>query len=448
MKKLLRFDSLRGRLIFLTLIILALIQICHGIMLEMLRMQHRRERAVWLAQQSAEWYERINKKTLQKQHDEIARLSRMYSHSEWTFHFSLNENPPTYEGFTDQTSPAKAARTVLGEALKEITSPSPAFSVGYANNAGRPALRIAIQLDNGLWISITPLRTVYDRLERLQRILLFSEFFFFLGIMFFVLYRATRQLESLRKAAEVFAKHSETEEKLPEEGFLEIRETARSLNLMRERVLSGMEERNRMLSALRHDIRTPLTRLRLWAEEVQPEELRERIFDNAGQIQDMVNQSIQLAESLNTNEKWVSLDLGAFLESLVDDYAEEGKNVSMAAAEPYGVIIRTRPVCLRRCIANLVENSLAYAGDAELNLKKDSVHTIITVADHGPGIPDDMLNEVCKPWVRLEHSRNRKTGGTGLGLTIAANMAVISGAELKLSNMAYGGLQASIIFPS
>ena len=448
MKKLLHFDSLRGRLIFLTLIILALIQICHGITLEMLRMQHRRERAIWLAQQSVEWYERINGKTIQKQHDEIAMLSRMYSHSEWTFHFSLNENPPAYDGFTDQTSPAKTARTVLGEALEEISSPPPAFSVSYANNAGRPALRIAIQLDNGLWISITPLRNVYDRLERLQRILLFSEFFFFLGIMFFVLYRATSQLASLRKAAEIFAKHSETEEKLPEEGFLEIRETARSLNFMRERVLSGIEERNRMLSALRHDIRTPLTRLRLWAEEVQPEELRERIFDNAGQIQDMVNQSIQLAESLNTNEKWVSLDLGAFLESLVDDYAEEGKNVSMAASEPYGVVIRTRPVCLRRCIANLVENALAYAGDAELNLKKGSVHTIITVADHGPGIPDNMLSEVCKPWVRLEHSRNRKTGGTGLGLTIASNMAVLSGAELKLSHSEHGGLQASILFPS
>ena len=203
-----------------------------------------------------------------------------------------------------------------------------------------------------------------------------------------------------------------------------------------------------MLSALRHDLRTPLTRLQLWAEEAEPEDVRGRLLENSRQIQDLVTQSIELAGSLTTTEEQVVLDVTAFAESMADDYAEEGRKVSFIGDAEQSLILRTRPTCLRRCLSNLIENALKYAGAAEVALFQSEGAICIEVRDCGPGIPPDKLDKVLEPWFRVEHSRNRETGGSGLGLAIAKNMARLSGARLALHNREGGGLCARICFQS
>jgi signal transduction histidine kinase len=242
---------------------------------------------------------------------------------------------------------------------------------------------------------------------------------------------------------EHFGNSPENMDKLSEEGCREIRETARSLNRMRERVQGSIEERDRMLSALRHDLRTPLTRLKLWAEESEPEAVRDKLLENANQIQDMVTQSIELASSLNTTEKEVQLDLAAFVESIVDDYRDEGRRVALAEDMPSGLTFRTRPICLRRCLSNLIENALKYAGDAEIALYRTGSESVIEVRDTGPGIPPDEL-----PHVKYKFYKGSSNArGSGIGLAVCDEIITRHNGDLTMGNAEGGGCVATISLP-
>ncbi|MBR3881423.1 MAG: HAMP domain-containing histidine kinase, partial [Mailhella sp.] len=351
------------------------------------------------------------------------------------------------ENFTPGTTgPILHAQEFFSASFPPGHGPLPPMMAGFSRNQEHPGLLIAVQLNDGNWLVITRMRATTLRQEKIQHGVFFAQFLVFFLLMFCLLFRETRQLEKLRRDVEHFGNSPENMDKLSEEGCREIRETARSLNRMRERVQGSIEERDRMLSALRHDLRTPLTRLKLWAEESEPEAVRDKLLENANQIRDMVTQSIELASSLNTTEKEVQLDLAAFVESIVDDYRDEGRRVALAEDMPSGLTFRTRPICLRRCLSNLIENALKYAGDAEIALYRTGSESVIEVRDTGPGIPPDKLEKVLEPWFRVENSRNRETGGSGLGLAIAKNMASLSGASLSLYNRKGGGLCARLHF--
>ena len=448
MKRLLWPDSLRGRLIILALFCLVLFQAVNTATLFFVQHQQRVHRLTLLASQTAEWYSILNGKDKAEQEEILNTLGSLYNHKEWRLDFAITGNFPSPE-FTPGTEGAIVnAPSIFAKVIAARGGPIPPFHAGFVQHEGRLGLQLAVQLDDGRWLCITRHRAATLRQEKLQHGVFIAEFFLFFLIMFYLLYRETRQLEKLRIGAEKFGESPESAEKLPEEGFREIRETAQSLNRMRGRVLNSIEERDRMLSALRHDLRTPLTRLQLWAEESEPPTVRDKLLANARQIQDMVSQSIELASSLSTTEKQVQMDIAAFVESVADDYAEEGRNVTLASTEQVNFTVRTRPTCLRRCLSNLIENSLKYAGSAEVSLYCDQQGLCIEVSDNGPGIPENMLEKVLEPWFRVENSRNRETGGSGLGLAIAKNMATLSGAQLLLQNRASGGLRACIRFPS
>ena len=446
MKRLLWPDSLRGRLIIIALFCLVLFQAVNTATLFLVQHQQRMHRLTLFASQTAEWYTMLNGKDPYLQKELLDTKSRLYIHKEWRLEFDI---VPAFPGpaFRPGTEgPILQAQKLFEEAIAPSRSPSPPFHAGFVRSGDKQGMQFAVQLDDGRWLCITRHRAASLRQEKLQHGVFLAEFIVFFCIMFCLLYRETRQLEKLRAGAEQFGESPESAEKLPEEGCREIRETAQSLNRMRGRVLNSIEERDRMLSALRHDLRTPLTRLQLWAEEAEPETVRDRLLENGRQIQDLVSQSIELASSLSTTEKQAHMDIAAFVESVADDYAEEGRNVTLAEGEPVSFTVRTRPICLRRCLCNLIENALKYAGSAEVALRLDGGVPSIEVLDHGPGIPEDKLEKVLEPWFRVESSRNRETGGSGLGLAIAKNMAMLSGAQLRLSNRQEGGLCASIRF--
>lgn len=146
----------------------------------------------------------------------------------------------------------------------------------------------------------------------------------------------------------------------------------------------------------------------------------------------------------------MAVDIGAFIQSLADDYADVGKPVFLhgGALNNYGqILVNARPVCLERCLDNLVDNACAYGKQAEINLVKTNDVIRIEIADAGPGIPEDMLEKVFTPFFRLEASRSRKSGGSGLGLAIAKNMALLNKGEIKLQNLPQGGLLTALILP-
>lgn len=311
-----------------------------------------------------------------------------------------------------------------------------------------PMLETAISLYDGTWLKVTQPMDVDDRyVVWLQRFFVLLESVVIIVLALFLLSRVIRPLSRLSRAAESFGKQPEMSEPLPEKGSREIREAAQSFNHMRERICNNLTERGRMLAAMAHDLRTPLTRAQLRLDEVEPNELREKFGENLADIQSILNQGLELAGSLTTSEDFAPLNLEAFIQSIVDDSASEGNKTTLAPLPPdmrTPIIVTARPLCLTRCINNLVSNALKYGGNAEIVISENDRNVIIDILDNGPGIPEEKMEQVFEPYYRLETSRNRASGGTGLGLSIARNMVLLNGGELTINNRPQGGLQARV----
>jgi len=193
-----------------------------------------------------------------------------------------------------------------------------------------------------------------------------------------------------------------------------------------------------MLAAIAHDLQTPLTRLRLRLEKVPDSELREKLITDLSATQSMVKEGLELARSMDAAEPFELLDLDSLLDSVCSDAVEAGQDVTHSGQS--GVSIMARPSDLRRCLTNLVNNAIQYGKFAHVLAKREGPNVVISVIDGGPGIPEDQLERVFDPFYRLDPSRSRESGGTGLGLTIARNIAEKHGGILKLRNHHKDGL--------
>ncbi|MGI4877074.1 MAG: ATP-binding protein [Janthinobacterium lividum] len=250
----------------------------------------------------------------------------------------------------------------------------------------------------------------------------------------------TRPLARLVDAAETFAT-SLHPSPLPETGPTELRAAIATFNLMQRRVSDGFAERIQMLSAVNHDLRTPLTRLKLRLDQVSDEDLRNRLRADVALIGAMVSGGLELARSDSVPEPWERVDLDALLQTVADNAAETGATVDFR--EGCGVTIRTRPDTLTRCITNLVDNAVRYAGSAVLTCRAVDGMVEISVADTGPGIAEAQFEEAFRPFTRLGDP-SRQVDGSGLGLTIARQQARSIGGEVWLCNRAERGLVARV----
>ena len=254
---------------------------------------------------------------------------------------------------------------------------------------------------------------------------------------------ATRPLSRLAQAAEALGEDLDRPP-LAEEGPVEVRRAAVAFNWMQTRLRGLFAERTRILAAVSHDLQTPITRLRLRAELMDDEMLREKMLADLSAMQALVEEGLAYAESAAAPQEEATLtDLDALAASLVADYTDAGQPVSLAGLSLGQA--RTRPRTLRRLLGNLIDNALKFGGSAELMLDRTDKLPVIVVRDHGPGIPEAELDKIFEPFYRLESSRNRESGGTGLGLAIARQLAAALGAELSLRNRAEGGLEARVI---
>ncbi len=232
---------------------------------------------------------------------------------------------------------------------------------------------------------------------------------------------------------------------LPETGPQGVQRAARAFNGMQQRLARMISERTRTLAAISHDLKTPITRMRLRTELLEDAALRDKFEHDLGEMEQMVTQALEFMRDASDREPVQRIDAMALLESLQADFHDAHKPVEIEGrvAAP----LPARPLALRRCLSNLVENALRYGGSARIRVDEDAGAINLRVLDGGPGIPAEDLEKVFEPFYRGDSSRGRDTGGYGLGLAIARNIARAHGGDLTLANRAEGGLEAVLRLP-
>lgn len=252
---------------------------------------------------------------------------------------------------------------------------------------------------------------------------------------------ASMPLQRLAAAAQALGVDLEREP-MPVAGPLELRHAAEAFNAMQRQLQRHLAERTHMLAAITHDLQTPVTRLRLRLENVGDEQLRERLVADLAAMQALIREGLELARSAETAEQRAALDLDSLLESLVEDAVEAGAQAHFEGG--CGAVLMLRPLAMRRLFANLLDNALMYGHRASVRAERGADGITVVIADDGPGLAEDELETVFDPFVRLETSRSRQTGGAGLGLTIARALAGKDGARVALRNRPGGGLEAVV----
>ncbi len=256
--------------------------------------------------------------------------------------------------------------------------------------------------------------------------------------------RISKPMRSLATAADRLGRGEEVDD-LPEAGPLETRSTVRAFNLMRARLDRFVRDRTAMLAAISHDLRTPITSLRLHAEFVEDEETRTKIIAALDEMQRMTEDTLAFIREDMRQEGTRTVDLYALIDSMAADLADLGHEI--AVLESGRVTIACRPVALRRAFRNLLENAGTYGVRARVRITRDGVQLRIVIEDEGPGVPEADLERVFEPFVRLDESRGRDTGGTGLGLAIARTIVRGHGGDIRLENREEGGLRATVTLP-
>ena len=316
---------------------------------------------------------------------------------------------------------------------------------GFGGFAGFRGLQVTVALADGQWLSfVTALPAGGPGYS--------ARFLFSMGIMAIIILavsvwavrRVTAPLGSLATAAERLG-HDVNAPPLPETGTTETRQAARAFNDMQMRLRGLIENRTRLLAAISHDLRTPLTLLRLRVETVEDAEEREKMLSTIAEMNSLIATTLQFARDESASEPHHQTDLTALVQSVIDEMRDAGLPVQMRPAE--SILHECQPRALKRAVRNLLDNAIKYgkAGSAEIHLVSQSVE--IEVDDDGPGIPESELSRVLEPYYRVEGSRSQETGGVGLGLAIAQAIVQAHGGKLSLSNRPAGGLRASIVLP-
>lgn len=244
---------------------------------------------------------------------------------------------------------------------------------------------------------------------------------------------------------------------LPEDGPLEIARAGRAFNTMASRIRRFLTDRTLLLTAIGHDLRTPITRLKLRSEFIEDDDLRAKFLMDLDELESMVSATLAFGRDTSRREPMGKLDLTALLQTILDEAAEMHPDIADAIgfrAEPPAVTIHARPVGLKRALNNLVVNAVTYGHGVRVTLlpprpseageTRGEMVTTILIEDDGPGLPPEDLERMFEPFVRAESSRNRETGGTGLGLAIARNIIWGLGGDIRLGNRAPHGLRVTV----
>ncbi|BBN53698.1 two-component sensor histidine kinase [Pseudomonas chlororaphis subsp. aurantiaca] len=253
----------------------------------------------------------------------------------------------------------------------------------------------------------------------------------------------TRPIQRLSDAAERLSEDLDSPP-LDESGPREARQAAHTFNLMQRRIQEQVKQRGRMLGAVSHDLRTPLSRLKLRLEQIEDSKLQGQMRQDLDDMISMLDATLSYLHEQRTSEAQQWMDVQALVESLCENAQDQGADVQTSG---HCAPLQVQPMALRSCLNNLLDNALRYAGHARISLQDSREQVLIRVIDHGPGIAEDQREAVFEPFYRLEGSRNRNSGGVGLGMTIAREAAERLGGQLHLEETPGGGLTTVVRLP-
>ena len=302
-----------------------------------------------------------------------------------------------------------------------------------------------LRLDDGTWLYFQTLEPLHQIDFAVGRVLLALTPAIALIVIGGLLVRQV--LRPLRRLAEVADQvgHGEEVERVPEAGPGEVRRVITAFNEMQDRIHRLIQDRTEALAAVGHDFRTPLSRLRLRADAVRDDGLREAIEQDVAEMEDMVSSLLAYLGGDGDSEPAASTDLAVMCSTIVSDAADQGRPATYAG--PDHCELTLRPLGVKRAIVNLVENALHYGGNARVSLVDRGHEVAVRVDDDGPGIPEEARQRVLQPFVRLDRARSRDTSGFGLGLPIVVRAVDAEGGTFSLANRPGGGLTAEIILP-
>ena len=256
--------------------------------------------------------------------------------------------------------------------------------------------------------------------------------------------RATEPLATFGRAAERLGRDVRAPP-LPERGPSEVRKAVQAFNRMQDRIRRFVDNRLRMVAAISHDLRTPITRLRLRAECIEDEVQQQKMLADLDEMENMISTTLAFARDEASSEPMQDLDLLALVQRVCDDMADAGSTVSFKGKGR--IPCHGKPIALRRAFANLIDNAVKYGGSAEVSVQAERESVTVRVEDRGPGIASEDQEKVFEAFYRLDRSRSRETGGTGLGLTVAQNIIRAHGGDITLSNRPETGLRVEATLP-
>ena len=310
-----------------------------------------------------------------------------------------------------------------------------------------PALLASLQLPDGSWLNVVAPLEPPESMGSLRFVLSLAVMLLAVGALsVLVVQYLTRPLQVFSDAAQRLGRDVRAPP-LPESGPLEVRQATAAFNEMQKRIRRFVEDRTQMIAAISHDLGTPITRLRLRAEFIEDEEQQSKMLADLGEMEKMVFSTLAFVRNEVTNEPRTKVEIRTLLQRVCDGIADAGYRVELetgAEARPYDC----RPAALRRALANIIENAAKYGYCAHVSLLERESELLIRVEDEGPGIPDAYHEQIFEPFRRLDISRNRETGGVGLGLTVARSIIRAHGGRISLENRAERGLRVDVCLPN
>ena len=358
----------------------------------------------------------------------------------WSEHRSSFELPPNGTSIDLDKSPV--LHQLLGEAEHKIEVFQPA---NWPAESSQARYVLLMQLNDGSWLSFTPPQRSWGMSAALRFAVVVA-----LGLVaaWLVARFATRQLADPLQRFTSAVQRFGTDLNAPAieiEGPREIRQAIIAYNTMQAKIQQFIAERTLMLASISHDLRAPLTRIRLRCEFIEDIDQQRKLIRDTDEMQSMINCALGFFRDESLREQTTTFDLSELLQTVIDDYSDQGIAVDFSG--PPHLVYFGRPVSIKRMTANLLENAVKYARHPRIELINGKCSICIEVSDEGPGIPDSELENVFVPFFRLEPSRNRDSGGVGLGLSSARAMARQHGGELLLRNRIGGGLTAQVELP-
>ena len=302
---------------------------------------------------------------------------------------------------------------------------------------------IQVKLDDGSWVSFIQhfpegLFNFPHRIITSLIILVVTTFF----LSLFIVHKITKPINTLAFAADELGRDIERPP-IDESGPQEVSQAAHAFNIMQAKINQHIKDRGRLLAAISHDLKTPITRLRLRSELLNDTELESKFLSDLDDMQSMVNETLDYMRGQDKTESIQKIDINALINSITQDMQDVGHVIEYNEGEQ--ILYNGRPLALKRCLINLLENAIRYGDKATIYIEESAENLSIRIVDTGPGIPEEQMEHIFDPFFRLESSRNRSSGGMGLGLGIARDIARNNGGEIYLHNRKGGGLEAVLV---